>query len=99
MATANLLWQPLKEGRLRFEDLEAVQARRDFPTRATQRLQLTMQNAIIAPTLAATGKVKPPLLLRLLTGVPFLSRIPARLLGLGFRPEHVAAPIRAGKGY
>jgi 2-polyprenyl-6-methoxyphenol hydroxylase-like FAD-dependent oxidoreductase len=98
VATANLLWQPLKEGRLRFEDLEAVQARRDFPTRATQRLQLTMQNAIIAPTLAATGKVKPPLLLRLLTGVPFLSRIPARLLGLGFRPEHVAAPIRAGKG-
>ena len=99
VATANLLWQPLKEGHLRFEDLEAVQARRDFPTRATQRLQLTMQNAIIAPTLAATGKVKPPLLLRLLTGVPFLSQIPARLLGLGFRPEHVAAPIRAGKGY
>jgi len=98
VATANLLWQPLKQGRLRFEDLEAVQARRDFPTRATQRLQLTMQNAIIAPTLAATGKVRPPLLLRLLTGVPYLSRIPARLLGLGFRPEHVTAAIRAGKG-
>ena len=81
-----------------FESFQRIQARRDFPTRATQRLQLTMQNAIIAPTLAATGKVKPPLLLRLLTGVPFLSRIPARLLGLGFRPEHVAAPIRAGKG-
>ena len=97
VAAANLLWQPLKERRLRLEDLQAVQARRDFPTRATQRLQLTMQNAIIAPTLAATGKVKPPLLLRLLTNVPLMSRIPARLLGLGFRPEHVSAAIKAEK--
>jgi hypothetical protein len=88
----------LKERRLRFEDLEAVQSRRDFPTRATQRLQLTMQNAIIAPTLAATGKVKPPLLMRLLTGVPLLSRIPARLIGLGVRPEHVSPAIRAANG-
>jgi ATP diphosphatase len=67
-------------------------------TRATQRLQLAMQNSIIAPTLAATGKIKPPLVFRLLTSVPLLSRIPARLLGLGFRPEHVSEPIRAGKG-
>jgi 2-polyprenyl-6-methoxyphenol hydroxylase-like FAD-dependent oxidoreductase len=98
VATANLLWRPLKEKRLTFDDLKKVQARRDFPTRATQRLQLTMQNTIIAPTLAATGKVKPPLMLRLLTSVPLLSRIPARLLGLGFRPEHVSDVIRAGTG-
>jgi 2-polyprenyl-6-methoxyphenol hydroxylase-like FAD-dependent oxidoreductase len=98
VAAANILWQPLKEKRLRFEDLEAVQARRNFPTRATQRLQLIMQNAIIAPTLAATASIKPPFLLRLLTSVPILSRIPARLLGLGFRPEHVSEAIRAGKG-
>jgi 2-polyprenyl-6-methoxyphenol hydroxylase-like FAD-dependent oxidoreductase len=97
VAAANLLWKPLKEKRLRFEDLKAVQARRDFPTRATQRLQLIMQNTLIAPTLAATSNVKPPLLLRLLTGVPYVSRIPARLLGLGFRPEHVSAEIRAGQ--
>jgi hypothetical protein len=56
-----------------------------------------MQNTLIAPTLAATSNVKPPLLLRLLTGVPYVSRIPARLLGLGFRPEHVSAEIRAGQ--
>ena len=83
---------------MRFEDLKAVQARRDFPTRATQRLQLLMQNTLIAPTLAATQNVKPPLLLRLLTGVPYVSRVPARLLGLGFRPEHVLEAIRAGRG-
>jgi 2-polyprenyl-6-methoxyphenol hydroxylase-like FAD-dependent oxidoreductase len=98
VAAANLLWQPLKEKRLSFDDLKKVQARRDFPTRATQRLQLTMQNSIIAPTLAATGKIKPPLIFRLLTSVPLLSRIPARLLALGFRPEHVSEAIRAGKG-
>ncbi|MEQ1672541.1 MAG: FAD-dependent oxidoreductase, partial [Hyphomicrobium sp.] len=71
-------------------DLEAVQKRRDFPTRATQRLQVVMQNTIIAPTLSAKGKIKPPLAIRLMTSVPLLSRIPARILGLGFRPEHVA---------
>ncbi|HEY8129596.1 MAG TPA: FAD-dependent oxidoreductase, partial [Hyphomicrobium sp.] len=98
VAAANLLWQPLKEKRLSFDDLKKVQARRDFPTRATQRLQLAMQNSIIAPTLAATGKIKPPLVFRLLTSVPLLSRIPARLLALGFRPEHVSQAIRAGKG-
>lgn len=98
VAAANLLWKPLKEKRLTLDDLKNVQARRDFPTRATQRLQLTMQNSIIAPALAATGEIKPPLLFRLLTCVPLLSRIPARLLGLGFRPEHVSEAIREGKG-
>ncbi|MBA2127771.1 hypothetical protein DLM45_16285 [Hyphomicrobium methylovorum] len=96
VAAANVLWQPLKEKRLSFDDLKKVQARRDFPTRATQRLQLTMQNSIIAPTLAATGKIKPPLLLRLLTSLPLISRIPARLLALGFRPEHISQAIRDG---
>ncbi len=99
VAAANLLWRPLKGGHLTFEDLKKVQERREFPTRATQRLQLIMQDNIIAPTLGATGEVKPPLALRILTGVPFLSRIPARLLGLGFRPEHIAPEIVAlGRG-
>ncbi|WP_339084069.1 FAD-dependent oxidoreductase [Hyphomicrobium sp. ghe19] len=98
VAAANLLWQPLKTGRLTFDDLEAVQTRREFPTRATQRLQLAVQNAVIAKTLAASGPIAPPLIIRLLTRLPFVSRIPARLIGLGFRPEHVAEAIRNGKG-
>ncbi len=98
VAAANLLWQPLKAGQLTFEDLEAVQARRAFPTRATQRLQLTIQNAVIARTLNAKDPIKPPLLLRILTSLPFLSRLPARLIGLGFRPEHISEEIRNGKG-
>jgi 2-polyprenyl-6-methoxyphenol hydroxylase-like FAD-dependent oxidoreductase len=98
VATANLLWQPLKEKHLGFDDLKKVQARRSFPTRATQRLQLTVQNAVIATTLARTEELKPPFLLRLFNHLPFLSRIPARLIGLGFRPEHVSDAIRKGKG-
>ncbi len=95
VAAANLLWKPLKEGRLRFEDLQAVQARRQFPTVATQRLQLGIQNMVISKTLSAKGPVEPPLFARLVQVFPFLSRIPARLLGLGFRPEHVSDAIRA----
>jgi 2-polyprenyl-6-methoxyphenol hydroxylase-like FAD-dependent oxidoreductase len=98
VAAANRLWQPLKEGTLEFKDLEAVQARREFPTRATQRLQLGIQNTVISSTLKATGPIKPPLLVRLFSVVPLLSRIPARVLGLGFRPEYISDGIRAANG-
>lgn len=98
VAAANLLWLPLKTGSLTFEDLEAVQKRREFPTRATQRLQLAVQNAVIAKTLAASGPITPPLIIRLLTRLPFVSRIPARLIGLGFRPEHISEAIRNANG-
>jgi len=97
VAAANLLWRPLTEKRVTFDDLKAVQARREFPTRATQRLQLTVQNAVIAKTLAGTRPLRPPLLLRLFNSLPFLARIPARLIGLGFRPEHICDAIRTGE--
>ena len=51
-----------------------------------------MQNQIIAPRLASTARPKPPLMFKLLNAFPPLRRIPARLLGLGFRPEHVHTP-------
>ena len=90
VATANLLAAPLREGRLRDSDLAAVQARRFFPARATQAMQVFMQNGIIAPSLAAAGgPMKVPVFLRLLQWFPVLRRLPARLMGLGFRPEHV----------
>ncbi len=98
VAAANVLALPLRENRLTYPDLKRVQARRDFPTRMSQRLQLAMQNTVIAPALAAKGSVTPPLALRILTRTPFLNRLPARLLGLGFRPEHVAPYIRDAQG-
>ena len=98
VAAANALAEPLRDNRLTFADVEKVQARRDFPTRMTQRLQLAMQNAIIGPALASTGTLKAPLALRIIANTPFLNRLPARLMGLGVRPEHVAGFIRDGRG-
>ena len=93
VAAANILARPLKEGRLRDADLDAVQARRLWPARATQAIQLFMQNRMIAPTLARTRSSTPPLVIRLLNRFPLLRRLPARLLGLGVQPEHVKSGV------
>jgi 2-polyprenyl-6-methoxyphenol hydroxylase-like FAD-dependent oxidoreductase len=89
VAAANILVGPLKEGRLSDADLQAVQERRRWPVRATQAMQLFLQNRMIAPTLAGTRPLRPPWPVRLLNAVPLLRRIPARLLGMGVQPEHV----------
>jgi len=89
VAASNILAAPLKEGRLKDSDLEAVQAHRLWPVRATQAIQVFLQNRMIAPTLAGTRPLRPPWPARLLNAVPYLRRIPARVLGLGVQPEHV----------
>jgi 2-polyprenyl-6-methoxyphenol hydroxylase-like FAD-dependent oxidoreductase len=95
VAAANVLADPLYEKRDVTPLLPKVQERRDFPTRATQRLQLAIQNNVIRGALQASDEFRPPLALRLMDRCAFLRRIPARLLGLGFRPEHVETPERA----
>ena len=94
VAAANILAEPLLRRSVTVEHLAAVQQRRTFPTRATQAIQLFIQNRFLRRVLASSTKPKPPLLLRLIALVPGLERIPARLLGLGFRPEHVRTPER-----
>jgi 2-polyprenyl-6-methoxyphenol hydroxylase-like FAD-dependent oxidoreductase len=89
VAAANRLTAPLRAGRLTENDLAAVQRRREFPTRVTQRIQLLAQERIIRPLLARTAPVEPPAALRLFGRFPVLQGIPARLVGLGVRPEHV----------
>lgn len=96
VAAANLLAAPLRAGRVETSHLESVQKRRMWPTRVTQALQVAIQNNVIAPTLRATGFDKSPLPVRLLIRFPLLRRLPARLVGLGVRPEHVAEDIRIG---
>ena len=93
VAAANLLAGPLAQGRLSLRHLTKVQRRREWPTRVTQWLQVQVQQRIIAPVLGRSVSIRPPLLLRLLDRYPFLRRIPARLIGLGIRPEHVRSPI------
>jgi 2-polyprenyl-6-methoxyphenol hydroxylase-like FAD-dependent oxidoreductase len=92
VAAANRLAAPLRSGTTTNGDLQAIQARRDFPARMTQKIQLTMQNRIIGPALQGTRQLKPPLLFKLFDAFPILRRIPARLLALGIRPEHVQTP-------
>ena len=89
VAAANILAQPLLRGALAADDLAAVQRRRDFPTRMTQRMQLFLQRNVIGRVLAsgATPGIAWPI--RLMQRFPLLRRIPARLIGMGFRPEHV----------
>jgi len=92
VASANLLAAPLRDGRLTTDDLRRVQRRRDWPTRMTQQVQLFMQNQVIKRVLSSTGTLSPPLAIRLLARFPILRRIPARMIGIGFRPEHVRSP-------
>jgi 2-polyprenyl-6-methoxyphenol hydroxylase-like FAD-dependent oxidoreductase len=93
VAAANVLFKPLLKGQVTMDDLRRIQARRELPTRVTQRLQLAVQDRIIARVLTDTRTLKPPLAVRLLARCPFFRRIPARIIGLGIRPEHVSAEL------
>ena len=93
VAAANVLFKPLREGQLAIDQLRAIQRRREFPTRVTQWLQVAAQRRIIARVLGQTGPIKPPFAVRLLAKLPFLRRIPARIVGLGIRPEHVSLEL------
>jgi 2-polyprenyl-6-methoxyphenol hydroxylase-like FAD-dependent oxidoreductase len=98
VATANLLWKALKRGRPTGDELNRVQARRELPARLTQSAQVLIQNRIVAPTLALEGELKPPLAVKLLDWFPVLRRIPARLVGIGVRPEHVSQELLRWNG-
>jgi 2-polyprenyl-6-methoxyphenol hydroxylase-like FAD-dependent oxidoreductase len=92
VAAANILWRPLREGTLREDDLDYVQERREFPTRVTQRMQVFLQNKVINAALGTDKSVDAPLPLKLMSRFALLRRIPARLVGMGVRPEHVHSP-------
>ncbi|MCI0571308.1 MAG: FAD-dependent oxidoreductase [Myxococcaceae bacterium] len=92
VAAANLLAEPLRSGTLTTEHLRQVQARRDRPTRMTQRVQVFFQNRVLGPVLGGQISPRLPRVLRMMARLPFLRRAPARFVGMGFRPEHVHTP-------
>ena len=92
VAAANILWMPLATGTLSEDDLDHVHRRRMFPTRVTQRLQVIIQNNVIGRALGEKTTLQAPLPLRLTSRLALLRRIPARLVGIGVRPEHVHTP-------
>jgi 2-polyprenyl-6-methoxyphenol hydroxylase-like FAD-dependent oxidoreductase len=86
VAAANVLYK----GSFDSASLAAVQRRREFPTRVTQRFQVLVQNRILSRVLAdADGPLQIPFAVRMLARFAALRRIPARMVGIGVRPEHV----------
>ena len=99
VAAANILAAKLAADRLSDHDLDAVQRRREFPTRATQRLQVVIQNNVIRRVLNTSQPLSAPVLLKLVQRWPSLRRIPARIIGVGFRPEHIRTPEKPLAGH
>jgi 2-polyprenyl-6-methoxyphenol hydroxylase-like FAD-dependent oxidoreductase len=91
VAAANILAQPLRDGSVTVDTLQAVQQRRMLATRIIQALQIVMQNRLIAPALIKGRRPKAPLILKMMQW-PLFDRIPARFFGLGVRPERIRTP-------
>ena len=97
VAAANILAGPLKRGPVANGPLAAVQARRQGPVKIMQAIQVTVQNRVLTPLLAAKGPIQVPWPVKLLNAIPLLRQIPARVVGMGFRMEHVAPALRTDR--
>jgi 2-polyprenyl-6-methoxyphenol hydroxylase-like FAD-dependent oxidoreductase len=92
IATANLLAEKLLRGPVRVDDLRTVQARREWPTRLIQAMQIFIHRRVVTGRSPGDEKTSLPFVLRLLKWFPILRQLPARFIGLGPRPEHVRSP-------
>jgi 2-polyprenyl-6-methoxyphenol hydroxylase-like FAD-dependent oxidoreductase len=92
VAAGNILGPALRKGTVSDSILAEVQKRRQWPTRMTQALQVIVQTVIIRNVLQMQKKPRAPFLVKLLNWFPALRRIPGRIIGMGFRPEHVRTP-------
>jgi 2-polyprenyl-6-methoxyphenol hydroxylase-like FAD-dependent oxidoreductase len=91
VATANLLAEKLQSGSVSVDDLRKVQARREWPTRLIQGMQVFIHRQVVTGRASGSGYSLPSVL-RLLKWFPVLRQIPARFIGLGPRPEHFRSP-------
>ena len=89
VAAANILAGPLRAGTANEKHSCKIQKQRELPTRLTQRLQLFLQNRVISRVLKSDKPISAPNFFKLFKCWPFLRRIPARIMGIGFRPEHI----------
>jgi 2-polyprenyl-6-methoxyphenol hydroxylase-like FAD-dependent oxidoreductase len=92
VAAANILAERLARRTVSQADLQRVQLRREFPTRVTQGMQVFIQNNLIRRVLGSDEEITLPWPIKLIRRWPFLRRIPARVVGVGFRAEHVRTP-------
>src|SRR5437763_698230 len=91
VATANLLAEKLRSGPVTVDDLRKVQARREWPTRLIQRVQVIIHHRAVTGR-ASDGRNSLPFIVRLLKWFPSLRQLPARFIGVGPRPEHFRSP-------
>lgn len=80
VAAANMLIPPLRQGKVTLRDLQKVQQRRQFPTVATQFLQIKMSSN-------KRPRSTPSKVPQIISRFPFLRHLFGRLIGLGFRSE------------
>ena len=95
VATANLLAEKLRSGPVRVSDLRKVQARREWPTRLIQGMQIFIHRRIVTGRASGEERTSIPFVVRLLKWFPILRQIPARFIGMGPRPEHFHSPTAA----
>ena len=93
VATANLLAEKLQHGPVHLDDLRTVQARREWPTRLIQGMQIFIHRRVVTGRRSGEKQTSLPFVLRLLKRFRILRQLPARFIGLGPRPEHVRSPI------
>ncbi len=93
VAAANLLTDPLRKGLVTEEMLAAVQRRREFPTRVTQRVQVAAHKRFNC-IFQHSGEIKAPWQLKLVTSIPGIQHLLGRMIGIGVRPEHVPFGLR-----
>jgi 2-polyprenyl-6-methoxyphenol hydroxylase-like FAD-dependent oxidoreductase len=92
VAAANILAVPLRKRPVPVELLRKVQRRRGWPTRMMQAVQIFVQTRIVSNVLAMQRQPRTPFVVKLFNRYPWLRRLPALLIGMGFRPEHVRSP-------
>lgn len=92
VATANLLAEKLQRGPVHIDDLRKVQARREWPTRLIQGMQIFIHRRVVTGRTSDEKRASLPFVLRLLKWFPILRQLPARFIGLGPRPEHFCSP-------
>ena len=90
VATANLLAGKLRNGSVSIDDLRKVQARREWPTRLIQGMQVFIHRRVVTGA-TQVAKVQSHSG-RLLKWFPALRQLPARFIGMGPRPEHFHGP-------
>jgi len=94
VAAANALYPALRANAAPLVTLRGIERRRMFPTVIIQAAQVAIQNRILQRILQSTRPMRAPLTIRLFDRVRPLRFLPAYLVGIGPRPEHVRTPER-----